>query len=169
MPSGEHLALAVAGVEGVHGGVQARLLGWRGVVEEIGLVRRAGLFEAEEHDSRLAVARPLDVEGVHLLADGAEHLVRRVRGRGENDRTPQKIASSARGEDLRVDVAPRREKPVSAKFGGSLRGVGGEGLRKRLRRRGRFAERARTGDRIGVCIVVPLLVAGNAAKLHRRP
>ena len=49
-PSGEYLALAVAGVEGVHGGVQARLLGWRGVVEEVGLVRRAGLFEAEEHD-----------------------------------------------------------------------------------------------------------------------
>ena len=37
VPSGEHLALAVAGVEGVHGGVQARFLGWRGVVEEVGL------------------------------------------------------------------------------------------------------------------------------------
>ena len=50
VPSGEYLALAVAGVEGVHGGVQARLLGWRGVVEEVCLVRRAGLFKAEEHD-----------------------------------------------------------------------------------------------------------------------
>lgn len=49
--------------------------------------------------------------------------------------------SSARGKDLRVDVAPRREKPVSAKFGGCLRGVGGEGLRKCLRSRGRFAGR----------------------------
>lgn len=132
-------------------------------------MRRAGLFEAEEHDACLAVARPLNVEGVHLLADGAEHLVRRVRGRGEHDRTPQKIASSARGEDLRVDVAPRREKPVSAKFGGCLRGVGGEGLRKRLRRGGRFAKRTGTGDRIGIGVVVPLLVAGNAAQLHRRP
>ena len=47
---GEYLALAVAGVEGVHGGVQARLFGWRGSVEEVGLVRRAGLFESEEHD-----------------------------------------------------------------------------------------------------------------------
>ena len=33
-----------------HGGVQTRLLCWRGVVEEVGLTRRAGLFEAEEHD-----------------------------------------------------------------------------------------------------------------------
>ena len=99
---GEYLSLAEARVEGVHGGVQARLLGWRRSVEEVGLVRRAGLFEAEEHDARLAVARPRHVERVHLLADGAEHLVRRVRGRGENDRAPQKIASSARAKAARL-------------------------------------------------------------------
>ncbi len=105
---GEYLSLAEARVEGVHGGVQARLLGWRRSVEEVGLVRRAGLFEAEEHDARLAVARPRHVERVHLLADGAEHLVRRVRGCGENDRAPQKIAPSARGEDLRGLPTPKR-------------------------------------------------------------
>ena len=97
---GEYLSLAEARVEGVHGGVQARLFGWRGSVEEVGLVRRAGLFEAEEHDPRLAVARPLDVERVHLLADGAEHLVRRVRGRGEHHRALDEIAPSARRESL---------------------------------------------------------------------
>ena len=123
---GEDLALAVAGVEGVHGGVQARLLGWRRSVEEVGLVRRAGLFEAEEHDARLAVARPSDVERFHFLADGAEHLVRSVRGRGEHDRAAKKVSAAARSEDLRVDIAPCCEKPVSAQFGGCLRCVGGK-------------------------------------------
>lgn len=65
-------------------------------------------------------------------------------------------------------VVPGGEKPVSAKFGGSLRGERGHRLLKSLNRRGRGSEGARTGDGVWRGVVVLLFVAGDAAQFHRR-
>ena len=103
-------------------------------------MRRSRLFESEEHDAGLAVTDTGKIEVFDLIADSAKNLVRRIGGGGENDRTPHTVATSALGEDLRVDVAPGGKKPVSAKFGGSLCGKRSEGFRESLLGCGRLSE-----------------------------
>ena len=60
---GEDLALAVAGVQGVHGLIELRGTDRLGGSEEIALSGRTGAFQPEEHDAGLAVSRSGDERG----------------------------------------------------------------------------------------------------------
>ena len=67
----------------------------RRCLEKIGLAGHAGLLEPKEHDTGFAIAHPLNVERVHLLADGVQHLVRGIGGRREHHRPSQKFPAAA--------------------------------------------------------------------------
>ena len=118
---GEDLALAVAGVQGVHGLVELRGTGGLGGGEEIALTGRTGVFQPEEHDAGLAVSRSGDEKHPDLLADGAEHVVRRVCRLGERHRAGD-VGMLASRPHLRVDVAPGGGESVLAELRGGLCG-----------------------------------------------